>query len=153
MGRTITVARYEITPEIKELQKLASNLIPIGYHINIDITQDLVTVNGCHKFTRTEAKEYMENLIIDQKDAMTTADVPDLSIKQPKIKKPRVPGAPPEERTILRRAKRIIKKAAIKGMAQSAAIDKAKGYINRKAASPEQALGVIQLVEKWILTK
>lgn len=153
MGRSIIVARYEITPEIKELQELASTLIPIGYSINIDITKDLVTVNGCRKFTRAEAKDYMLEVIEGLKDAMVTADVPDTSIKLPKVKKPRIPGAPSEERTIIRRAKRIFVKAIRKNIDRSSALVKSMAYITKKSSDETTANRLKQLVEQWSLTK
>ena len=64
MGRSIITKKYEITPEIKELQKLAVNAQKSsGCEVNVDITQDLVTINGFRKMNRVEAKSYLLDLL------------------------------------------------------------------------------------------
>ena len=64
MGRSQITKRYEITDEIRELQKLAIDAQnSSGCEVNIDITQDLVTINGFRKMTRVEAKSYLLELL------------------------------------------------------------------------------------------
>lgn len=143
MGKTVTTHKYEITPQIKELQALAQTAHIIGYEVNVDITQDLVTINNIHKFTYATAKPHLEKLIADSKVAKGMSDFPDREqeAKEAKLaakraKKHREPGAPPELKTIIRRAKRIYKKAIIKGLPSAEASAKATTYIEKKA-TPE----------------
>jgi len=140
MGRSTLLAKYEITPEIQELQKLVSKLQPIGHNISVDITQDLVTFNGFRKMNRADAKIEMLRLIESAKNSLSTADFPDPEEEARKakeeakrLKKQREPGAPPELKTLIRRAKRIYKKTVIKTSNRATASVKAQDYIHRKA--------------------
>jgi hypothetical protein len=166
MGRTQVVTKYEITPEIKELQALALQLHSAGHQINIDITQDLVTFNGFRKMTRDEARTEMNRLLEVAKDPMTTSDFPDQEqlAKEAKAaakaaKKHREPGAPPELRTLLRRAKRIYKKTFAKRPEHSDevnhefSLNKATSYIDRKAASDTDRDTAEELFTKWLTSR
>lgn len=147
MARSKITKKYEITPEIKELQQLASdakNVIDLD--TSIDITQDLVIINGFKKMTRAEAKSYLlEKLSPDNPDKhVTTNTVPDPELEArkakeeaKKAKKHREPGAPPVLKALIRRAKRIYKKSMIKGISATESITKAQEYIKRKAANED----------------
>lgn len=156
MGRTQVTKRYEITPEIKELQNLAHQLSASGHGINVDITQDLVVFNGYRKMNRVEAKAEMLRMIEAAKNPMVTSDFPDQEqiqkeerAKAKAAKKHREPGAPPELRTVIRRAKRIFKKATVKGIAREMAIAKVDSYIDRKL-SGEDFTTATTVVTKYI---
>lgn len=140
MGRAIITARYEITPEIKELQKLGKDVQGVGTEVYIDITKDEVVINGHRKMTRKDAKVYLLQLIENNKKAEGTSTYPDQEelAKEEKRKaklarKNRKPGTPPELKTLIRRAKRIFKKAIIKGIGKTEASAKATEYIKKKA--------------------
>ncbi len=157
MGRTQVTQRYEITPEIKELQALAQQLSSSGHHINVDITQDLVTFNGYRKMNGVEAKAEMLRMIEDAKNPMTTSDFPDQEelAKEEKRKaklnkKKREPGAPPALKTVIRRAKRIFKKAITKGISREEAINKADAYLERKLIGGDDLDTASEAVVKYI---
>lgn len=147
MGRSQITKKYEITDEIRELQKLAVDAQgAVGTETNIDITQDLVTINGFKKMTRVEAKSYLLDLL--DKDnpnrQITTSTVADpeeearlAKEEAKKAKKHREPGAPPELKALIRRSKRIFKKTMIKTSDRGESKNKAYSYLDRKAATPE----------------
>ena len=147
MGRSHITKKYEITDDIRELQKLAADAQgAVGTETNIDITQDLVTINGFKKMTRVEAKSYLLELLDkDNPDKqVTTSTVPDYEEEAriakeeaKKAKKHREPGAPPELKALIRRSKRIFKKTMIKGISATESITKAQEYIKRKAANED----------------
>lgn len=145
MGRSQLIAKYEITEEIKELQHLAQAVKGFGTEVNIDITQDLVTINGFRKMTRAEAKTEMLRLIESNKTALGTIDFPDPEEEARKakeeakrLKKHREPGAPPEFKALIRRAKRIYKKSIIKGLTSTDASLKAQKYIHNRGTDEDQ---------------
>lgn len=147
MGRSIITRKYEITDEIRELQKLAADAKgATGCEVNVDITQDLVTINGHRKMTRAEAKSYLLELLDPNRETLkiTTSTVPDpeeesrkAKEEAKKAKKHREPGAPPVLKALIRRAKRIYKKQMVKGISTTKPIDKAQEYIKRKAANED----------------
>lgn len=157
MGRTQLIAKYEITPQIKELQRLAMAVRGIGVEVNIDITQDLVTINGFRKTTYAGAKEEMENMLESNKTALTTSDYPDqeqlereAKAKAKAAKKHREPGAPPELKAIIRRSKRIYKKATLRGITKEEATTKAKAYFLKKSTAedlPTVEAAVLKYIE------
>lgn len=157
MGRTQLVAKYEITEEIKELQRLAMAVKGIGTEVNIDITQDQVTINGFRKMTRAEAKAEMLRLLESNKQALTTSDFPDPEEEERKAKaaaklakKHREPGAPPELKTLIRRAKRIYKKAIIKNLTTTEASIKAQKYLQSKAANDDDHQKALVSLSEYI---
>lgn len=147
MGRSQITKKYEITDEIRELQKLAIDAQKSsGCEVNIDITQDLVTINGFRKMNREQAKSYLLQILNpDNPDRkVTTSTVPNpeeeariAREEAKKAKKHREPGAPPELKTLIRRAKRIFKKTMIKTNDRGEAKNKAFSYLDRKAATPD----------------
>ena len=147
MGRSQITKKYEITDEIRELQKLAIDAQKSsGCEVNIDITQDLVTINGFRKMNREQAKSYLLQILNpDNPDRkVTTSTVPNpeeeariAREEAKKAKKHREPGAPPELKALIRRAKRIYKKSMIKGISATESITKAQEYIKRKAANED----------------
>lgn len=143
----IKTTKYEITPEIKELQKLASKLIPHGHRIDIDITKDLVTFNGIRKMNREEAKKHMLQMIENNKNPIGSRQFPDQEeIKKEQKRKERLarqnrkPGEPPETKALIRRAKRVWKKCFIKTNNSATAMTKADGYINRKGTDENKPI-------------
>lgn len=155
MGRTQLIAKYEITPQIKELQRLAMAVKGLGFETNIDITQDLVTFNGYRKMTYIEAKTEMLRLLESNKTALTTKDYPDPEevAREEKArakaqKKHREPGAPPELKQIFKRSKRIFKKTLTKTQNQATAAAKAQMYIDSKATDEDKAQAT-QLFLTW----
>lgn len=157
MGRSITTKKYEITPQIKELQKLAEDAKgATGCEVNIDITQDLVTINGFRKMNRVEAKSYLLEML--DKDnpnkKITTSTVPDPEEEErkakeeaKKLKKQRKPGQPPVLKALIRRAKRIHKKAILKGLDNNDALVKAYSYVERKGTEETTEPAKLQLSE------
>lgn len=147
MGRSQITKKYEITDEIRELQKLAFDAKGLsGCEVNVDITKDLVTINGFKKMTRVEAKSYLLELLDPNNPnrQITTSSVPDpeeeariAKEEAKKAKKHREPGAPPVLKALIRRAKRIYKKAGLKGISATESIQKAQDYIKRKAADED----------------
>ncbi len=142
MGRTQVTRKFEITAEIKELQRLAIAPTNAGYGVDIDITQDLVTINGHQHLTRAQAKAELIEITERLKNAKTTSDFPDQEEVARKAKeeaklakKHREPGTPPELKTLIRRSKRIYKKAINKGTSSADADAKAQTYIQAKATA------------------
>lgn len=155
MGRTQLIAKYEITPQIKKLQRLAMATKGIGIETNIDITQDLVTINGFRKMTYVEAEAFLLEALDSNKTALTTADYPDQEqlareekAKAKAQKKHREPGAPPELKQIFKRSKRIFKKTFAKTQNQATAAAKAQMYIDSKATDEDKAQAT-QLFLTW----
>ncbi len=155
MGKTTTV-KYEITPEIKELQKLALAIKPIGYEVNVDITQDLVTINGFRKLTREEAKIYIKDILANAKNSLTTKDFPDPEVvareqraAEKKARKHREPGTPPSDQVIFRRAKRIYKKSMAKLGDHSKSLAKATEYITKRQPEYEPQQVILIGFESW----
>lgn len=157
MGRSSISKRYEITPEIRELQDLAIKAKKdIGCEVNIDISQDLVTINGFRKMTRSEAKAYILELISpdnpNRKITTTSVRDPELEARlakeeAKKKKKQRKPGSPPELKALIRRAKRIHKKAILKGLDNNDALAKAYSYVDRKGTEETTEPAKLQLSE------
>lgn len=152
MGRSITTHKYEITPEIKELQQIALDAKnTIGIEVSVDITQDLVTINGFRKMNRVEAKSYLLDRL-QNRETLGTQDVPDAeeeereAKRQAKLnKKKREPGAPPELKALIRRAKRIYKKSQAKGLTCVQAFEKAQAYIDRKGTEEDRKPAISKL--------
>jgi hypothetical protein len=152
MGRSQVTKRYEITPEIKELQELASKLTPMGHSINISISEDLVIFNGHRRMNRKDAKDHLIKMIEESKISKGIREFPDKEEEARKErlaakvrKKNRTPGEPPELEALIRRAKRIYKKSIIKGLMSTDSSLKAQDYIRRKGTDEtkgpaEQAL-------------
>lgn len=151
MGRTKITKRYEITDEIRELQQLAIAASVSGHTVDVSISEDLVTINNFRKYTRETGKEELLRLIERAKNSKGSLEFPNREEEAREAKrlakeqkKHREPGAPPELKTLIRRAKRIWKKAINKGASNPDAELKAKAYILRKAtvdiAVIEQAL-------------
>jgi len=139
MGRSKTTARYEITPLMKELMALGKKAKTIGWEVNVDITQDLVTINNYRRYTYIEAKEFLINTIKSGKQSQGSESFPDHEqvAREEKAKaklnrKHREPGAPPELKTLIRRAKRIYKKCFIKTNNSATASLKSTQYIEKK---------------------
>lgn len=157
MGRSQITKKYEITDEIRELQKLAFDAKGLsGCEVNVDITKDLVTINGFKKMTRVEAKSYLLQILNpDNPDRkVTTSTVPDpeeeariAKEEAKKAKKHREPGAPPELKALIRRAKRIHKKAILKGLDNNDALAKAYNYVDRKGTEETTEPAKLQLSE------
>lgn len=150
MGRTQLIAKYEITEEIKELQRLAMAVKGIGYEVNIDITQDLVTINGYRKMTRAEAKAEMLNCLESNKTALGTNDFADKEAEEKEAKrlarlqkKHREPGAPPELKQIFKRAKRIFKKSGL--------VEKSQLYIDKHAKDESDKSQAHILFNNWMV--
>ena len=139
MGRARCIARYQITDQIKELQRLGYAALQLGYSVDVDISKDLVTFNGFKKMSRVDAKVELEEILENAKHAKFLSDYPDheqqereARIKAKEQKKHREPGAPPELRTLIRRAKRIWKKAFIKSQDNTKSSTKAHQYISSR---------------------
>lgn len=157
MGRSIITKKYEITPEIKELQKLAVNAQKSsGCEVNVDITQDLVTINGFRKMNRVEAKSYLLDLLDpnNPNKKITTSTVRNVELEEKlakeaakKAKKQRKPGQPPALKALIRRAKRIHKKAMLKGLDNNDALAKAYSYVDRKGTEETLEPAKLQLSE------
>ena len=164
MGRSQITKKYEITDEIRELQKLAIDAQKSsGCEVNIDITQDLVTINGFRKMNREQAKSYLLQILNpDNPDRkVTTSTVPNpeeeariAREEAKKAKKHREPGAPPELKALIRRAKRIYKKAMIKleefPQSDMQPAEKAQKYILRKAANEEDKVKAFEALTEYM---
>lgn len=157
MGRTTTIAKYEITQEIKDLQELAQKLSFQGYHINVDITQDLVVVNNIHRFNRTDGKAELIRLLEASKISQGSTEFPDREQEAREAKalakqqkKHREPGAPTELKTVIRRAKRIYKKAIIKNIPKDEAVSKASDYLEKKLIGGDDLDTASEIVLKYI---
>lgn len=153
MGRTKITTKYEITPEIRELQALAETATVIGYSADVSISEDLIILNGFKKFNRVDGKAELERIIEASRanSGEGTLTFPDKEeeARQAKLdakenKKERTPGAPSPLKTLIRRAKRIWKKAMNKGIDEGEANTKARLYIERKCANTDdmQTAGV-----------
>lgn len=139
MGRTTTTHKYEITPEMRELQEMAGRLHVIGWNINVDITQDLITINNVRKYTYKTGREEMVRLLESAKDSKGILSYPDreqeakdAKAEAKRQKKHREPGAPAELKTVIRRAKRIYKKTYIKIPNSADASLKATQYLEKR---------------------
>ena len=160
MGRSQITKKYEITDEIRELQKLAIDAQKSsGCEVNIDITQDLVTINGFRKMNREQAKSYLLQILNpdnpDRKITKSTVPDPEKEARiakeeAKKAKKHREPGAPPELKALIRRAKRIFKKTMIKTNHSGEAKNKAYSYLDRKAANNEDNIKATEVVAAYI---
>lgn len=157
MGRTKTVIKYEITDEIRELQNLAQAASVSGASVDVSISEDLVTINGFKKYNRVEGKEAILALIERAKNSKGSLEFPDHEEEEREAKrlakeqkKHREPGAPPELKTLIRRAKRIWKKAMNKGIVEPEANTKARLYIERKCANTDDMQTVGVALTKYI---
>ena len=156
MGRTKIITKYEITPEIQELQALAEAVGVIGYSADVSISEDLITINGFKKFNRIDGKVELERILAESKlnsevGTLTFHDVEaearEARLEAKEHKKPREAGTPSPLKTLIRRSKRIWKKATNKGMSSPDASLKASNYIERKAKDTnDQNLAVSALV-------
>lgn len=139
MGRTTTYKAFEITEEYKELQTIAGRATIRGYSIRIDpITETVIIVNQ-PIMNYSEAKEYLLKMENDPEMQIGITSFADPEEEERKAKaeakrlrKHREPGAPPELKALIRRAKRIYKKSILKGLSSVDSSVKAQSYINRK---------------------
>ena len=158
MGRSKIINRIEITPQIKELQELAKTASFIGYSVNVDISQDLVTINGYIKLSYDQAKLYLIKTIEEAKHSEGSNNYPDQAQlareereKAKQRKKNRKPGTPPELKDLVRRAKRIYKKTIVKTSNSATATEKSYSYLDRKSANQIDHDKAKQIVDQYIL--
>lgn len=157
MGKSTLIRKYEITPELKALQELGYKVSCTGATVDVDITRDLVTINGYRKYTRAEAKPILLVMLEDARLSQGSNEFADsekeaklAKLEAKKTKKKREPGTPPELQVLLRRAKRIYKKSVIKGIEVDIAITKAQSYIQRKAQDEDDINKASELLSKWL---
>lgn len=135
MGRSQVVQRFEVTPAYKELQELAMKITFRGGKVTVDPIAETVTFLNGQVMNYEDGKKKILELLDIAANSIGGSELVPLPVEQlnKKVKKPRTPGAPPELKALIRRAKRIYKKAMIKGLSSADASLKATQYLERKA--------------------
>lgn len=143
MGRTTLIKKFEITPEFKEIQILSEKVHFRGDLISLDPINETITFANGEIMNYENGKIKLEKMIEDGNNSTGSNEFkdPEEELKKERalakrLKKQRVPGAPPELKALIRRSKRIYKKAIIKGLSSPDASLKASKYLERKS-TPE----------------
>lgn len=135
MGRTQLTHKFEITEEFKQLQELAMKITFRGGKVTVDPINETVTFLNGQVMNYKDGKIKILELLDIASTSQASSELVPMPIEQlnKKQKKRRAPGAPPELKALIRRSKRIYKKAMIKGLSSADASLKATQYIERKA--------------------
>lgn len=149
MGRTQLVHKFEITEEYKQLQELAMKITFRGGKVTVDPIAETVTFLNGQVMNYKDGKVKILSLLDIAANSQASSELVPIPIERlnKKDRKTRIPGAPPELKALIRRAKRIYKKSIIKGISSVDSSVKAQSYINKKGTDENKQIAQQTLID------